>query len=340
MAEHHTFTFGTYSCTVVPTTRSGLTAVQAEERFVLADSNTAVYTQDDPGMIIPAGEASKSWDRLRSILDRLLEADVSRTGVLVGVGGGVVTDIASLAASLYMRGIRLVLVPTSLLAMVDAALGGKTGIDLGGYKNLVGTFFPAEEVRICIDVLGTLPEREYRSGLAELLKTGMLGDPVVVEKLEAEPEAIAARDSELLEDLVWRCVMVKGGIVEQDLTESGVRAHLNLGHTFAHALEAIKGLGEWSHGEAVAWGLARATELGERLGITDKAYAERIRALLDRYEYRVERMPEVADRVVDAMRKDKKRRGSQMRFIVQASICDTSIVQVESDLVHAVLVGE
>jgi 3-dehydroquinate synthase len=340
MSRSLSYQFGGFSCTVVPAHRDSLAATDRSERFVVADTNTVEILSGQADHVLPSGESSKSWDELKSILDRLLEVDLSRDGVVIGVGGGVVTDIAAFAASVYMRGVRLVLVPTTLLAMVDAAFGGKTGVNLGGYKNIVGTFYPAGELRICIDVLSSLSEREYLSGLAEALKTGMLGDTRVFEAIEKERDSVLARDPDLLEDIVWRCIQVKGSIVEKDLRESGIRAHLNLGHTFAHALEACQGLGEWSHGEAVAWGLIRAMELGEDLGITDSGYAERVGAVLHAYGYRTEPIPGSADLIVDAMRKDKKRMSEALRFVVQKKLGETSVIQVEPEQVRALLAGK
>lgn len=335
-----TFTFGTRSCTVAVLSRADLYEGLDESAFCVADTNTERYLPPGPARhVLPAGETSKSWAQLELLLRGMLEADLTRAGQAVAVGGGVVCDIGALAASLYMRGCTLLLVPTSLLAMVDAAVGGKTGIDFGGYKNMVGTFYPASEVRICIDTLATLSEREYRSGLAEVIKTAMLGDEALLDRLERDRALIDARDPDLLAEVVWACVEVKGEFVEADLTEGGVRAFLNLGHTFAHALESVAGLGTWTHGEAVAWGLARAMELGERRGTTDPAYAARVLALLERYGYAIDPVPELTDRVVEAMRRDKKRRGDTIRFILQEDIGRTVITPVETRLVESVLRG-
>jgi 3-dehydroquinate synthase len=310
------------------------------ERFILADSNTVRLLSEKADYVLPAGEESKVWARLEEILAAMLGADLSRDSTVVVVGGGVVADVGSLAASLYMRGARLILVPTTLLSMVDAALGGKTGVNFGGYKNLVGTFYPAEEVRIGIGFVESLPEREYRSGLAEVIKTGLLGDEEVVEILESRREAIADRDFEVLEEAVWRCILVKGAVVERDLREGGIRAHLNLGHTFAHALESVQGFGAWTHGEAVAWGIARAMELGVRLGVTEDEHADRVFRLLSQYGFRTELMPDAADSLVAAMRKDKKRQGPTMRFILQRDAQDTVIEEVEAEVIRAMLAGE
>jgi 3-dehydroquinate synthase len=335
-----TFSFGEHTSTVEMYARDRLSDGIGEGSFHVADSRTAQYLPPSATAFrLPPGEAAKSWDDLHQILSAMLAADLTRDATVVGVGGGVVCDVTALAASLYLRGCRLVLIPTTLLAMVDAAIGGKTGINFGGYKNIVGTFYPANEVRICPETLATLPEREYRSGLAEAIKTALLGDERLLATLENEYPRVLDRDDELLEELVWACVMVKGSIVETDLTETGVRAYLNLGHTFAHALESVQGLGSWSHGEAVAWGIAQAMVLGVAAGITDASYAERVRDLLFRYGYRIDPLPDSAGVIRAAMQKDKKRRGSRLRFVLQERVGQTVVTEVDADLLDAVLAG-
>ena len=229
------------------------------------------------------------------------------------------------------------LMPSTLLAMVDAAVGGKTSINFGGYKNMVGTFYPAREVRLDAELLFTLPQREYLSGLGEVIKSAMLGDPELLTSLEQNVDLMEKRNDELLSDTVWRCVMVKGRIVERDLRESSGRVHLNLGHTFAHALESVSGLGVWTHGEAVAWGLAQAMELGLRSGVTNERYAARIVAILRAYGYSLEREPRLADALLDAMWRDKKVRAGRLRFVLQQDVAKTRLVEVDEALVHRML---
>ena len=335
-----TFSFGEYASSVALYSRERLFDGIDERSFHVADTHTEQYLPPSATAFrLPPGEAAKSWDELERILSGMLAADLTRDARVVGVGGGVVCDITALAASLYLRGCALVLIPTTLLAMVDAAIGGKTGINYGGYKNIIGTFYPANEIRICPATLATLPEREYRSGLAEVIKTALLGDAELLARLENEMSRVLERDEQLLEELVWECVAVKGSIVEADLTETGVRAFLNLGHTFAHALESVQGLGSWSHGEAVAWGIAQAMNLGVAAGITDAGYAERVRGLLVRYEYRIDPLPDAAGAIRAAMQKDKKRRGSRLRFVLQERVGQTVVTEVDADLLNAVLAG-
>jgi len=245
-------------------------------------------------------------------------------------------DMTAFAASVYMRGCSVILVPTTLLAMVDASLGGKTGIDFAGYKNMVGTFYPASEVRYCPELLDSLSDKEYLSGLGEVIKTAMLGDRELFGILKEKRDLILSRDREILTDIIRRCIMVKGAVVEEDLQERGVRATLNLGHTFAHALESVSGFHDWSHGEAVAWGLLMAMETGVELGITDNYYAIEVRKILEEYNFRLyaEFNP---DELIDAMNQDKKKKGGEVNFILQKEIEKTIIRTVDRDVLLRVL---
>ena len=295
-------------------------------------------------VVLAAGETAKAWRWAAEVLGAALEAGLDRDGRLVGVGGGVVCDLTAFAASLYMRGCRLTLVPTTLLAMVDAALGGKTALNLGSAKNLVGTFYPAEELVIWIPALATLPEAELRCGLAEAIKTALLGDPVLLELLRARRTDLLLGDPAALEQTVYRCLAVKGRIVENDLRESGGRAALNLGHTFAHALESATGFRLWRHGEAVAWGLGRALALGVALGVTDRALAAELRALLEAYGFELGNPPGVAaGELLAAMRADKKRRGGNLRVVLLRGVGQPEVRAVEEEPVLEALergVGE
>ena len=303
------------------------------------DENTArLFAGGEKALaVIPAGERAKSWSSVELILERALALGLTRSSAVVGVGGGVVCDVAAFSASVYMRGCRLVLVPTTLLAMVDAAIGGKTGIDFGGFKNMVGTFWPAAEVHICVETLSSLPDREYRSGLAEVIKTAALGDDGLFLTLERERERILARDRALLADAVRRCAAVKVKIVQEDLTERGPRAWLNLGHTFAHALESITAMSEHTHGEAVAWGIARAMEMGARLGITKAEWAARLTSLLEAYGFRTRIEGVEARALLEAMGRDKKKRGGGLRFVLQEDLGRTRVEEVDASEVSAVI---
>jgi 3-dehydroquinate synthase len=284
------------------------------------DTNTAGLFPDRgvARHVWPAGEDHKTWPQIDAVLTRALDLGLARDSVIAGVGGGVVTDMAAFAASLYMRGCRLTLVPTTLLAMVDAALGGKTGVDYHGYKNLVGTFYPAHELRIWPGALNSLPERDYRSGLGEVIKHAFLVDTHLLDLLETRRDAVLARDPAVVEELVFRAVMVKVGVVERDLRETGERAFLNLGHTFGHGLESVMGFdGSWTHGEAVCWGMGRAFDLGVALGKTDPAWRDRANALMAAYGFRSTATGPRPEALLAAMQKDKKKKGGLVRFVLQ-----------------------
>jgi len=285
---------------------------------------------------LAAGETAKQWESVNAVLRRCAESGMGRDGTVAGFGGGVVCDLAAFAASLYMRGCRLVLVPTTLLAMVDASLGGKTGIDFLGYKNLVGTFYPAHRIVIAPPALESLPEREYRSGLAEVIKSAVIGDAALLDLLERNRQRVIARDADIVGEMIRRSLSVKGRIVQQDPREKGVRAVLNLGHTFGHALEAATGFDGWTHGEAVAWGIGRALSAGVRFGMTDTAFAARLRSLLRAYGYRLE-----ADASFEALRPafglDKKRAGGVTRLIIPCAAGDVRIREAEPEDLAAAL---
>jgi 3-dehydroquinate synthase len=283
----------------------------------------------DRSVVLPVGERAKRWRSVEAILARAATRGLGRDGMMLGVGGGVVGDVTGLAASLYMRGCGLALAPTTLLAMVDASLGGKTGIDFRGGKNLVGTFHPASRVLVCTPALATLPDREYRSGLAEAIKTAVVGDPALLDLLEMRREGVLARDALLLAEVVERCLRVKGGICEADPREDGRRMLLNLGHTFGHALESWAGFRGWTHGEAVAWGMGRAAALGLALGATEPAFARRLAGLLAAYGFRLEAPVGLAE-LGPALQLDKKRRSGALRFVVPRRAGDVA-VRVASD---------
>ncbi len=287
-------------------------------------------------VVLPAGEVAKKWESAQTILSFMVDRGLGRDGMVIAVGGGVVSDLAAFAASIYMRGCGLTLVPTTLLAMVDASMGGKTGIDFAGYKNLVGTFYPASRIIVYAAVLSSLPQREYLSGLAEAIKTAMIGDRILLEALEGRRSEVMARDPAFLADVVRRCLAVKGEVVSADMREEGGRAVLNLGHTFAHALESCMGFAGWTHGEAVAWGISKALEAGIALGMTERGYAEGVVEMLEGYGYRLDTDANQRD-LAAAMLMDKKRRRGRIRLAVPRSAGSVEIVEVEEDLIARVL---
>ena len=317
-------------------------APEAGRRIWVCDSVTREFlpsevSSHDPCVVLSPGESAKNWDSVMKILDAALDIPLGRDGTVVALGGGVVCDLAAFAASIYMRGCRLILIPTTLLAMVDASLGGKTGIDYREYKNIVGSFYPAEEIHLYAGLLRSLPEKEYRSGLAEVLKHALLAPGTLFEELKLERTQVLERSLSLLNDLIPRSLMVKAKIVEEDPTEQGIRAHLNLGHTFGHALESVLGLGAVPHGYAVAWGIARAMEAGVALGETDPSYAEQVKTFLESYDYDLAiRIPDL-DVYLQRIRHDKKSRDGRVRFVLQRRLGETFTGSLEEDLLRAVL---
>ena len=293
--------------------------------LLICDNNTESFAAAIQGSaklpvcILEAGESRKGWPAVETILRCACDAGTGRDGTFIGIGGGVVGDLSAFAASIYMRGCSLALIPTTLLGMVDAGLGGKTGIDLFGIKNLAGTFYPARHVYMPIESLSSLPPREWKSGMAELIKTAVLEGDDFLDMLSGMDRAYPL-DSNLLCRCISRAARFKGGIVSEDPFETGNRRMLlNLGHTFGHALEAAAGLEKISHGEAVAWGIARSCELGLALGICPAARAERITSLLDSFAFETTAAHPLLDNIDYFMRalcSDKKKRGGKINFIV------------------------
>jgi 3-dehydroquinate synthase len=304
--------------------------------LIICDENTLPLALslagpgEAPRCVLAAGEENKTWGAVEQILRAAHDAGLGRDSLFIACGGGVVSDLAGFAASIYMRGVALVNVSTSLLGMVDAAVGGKTGFDLFGIKNLAGSFYPARLVYLPLGSLATLPPAEWKSGMAELIKTAVLDGEALFRPLEtaarpgdgASPSP-AALPREILEDALRRAVTYKGRIVEADPRETGGRrVLLNLGHSFGHALESSAGLGRVSHGEAVAWGMARACELGHALGITPTERSRRIVALLKAYGYEITAPHPLMGnpaRFIKALGRDKKNRGGSNIFIIPSA---------------------
>ena len=336
-ASNRIFRFGDHQSTV---TFGGAEEAVGGERInglLVCDSNTErlAGSLDLPKVVLEPGEEHKNWQGIERILNTAVGLGLGRDSRMVGLGGGVVCDMTAFAASVFMRGCRVTLVPTTLLAMVDASIGGKTGIDFSGYKNLVGSFYPADRIHISVETLSTLPERDYKSGLAEVIKHALLGADDLLALLEEEPGRFAAREAGAIEASISRSLDIKGDIVAQDFEEHGVRAYLNFGHTFGHALEAVAGFGVFSHGEAVAWGIARALTAGLITGITSRVYADRVFKLLQGYGYRTGALPEgvTAGQVMAAMKQDKKKRGGGLRFVLQRAHGETIVTALDDEIV-------
>ncbi|MBM4142905.1 MAG: 3-dehydroquinate synthase [Lentisphaerae bacterium] len=281
--------------------------------------------QETVTAVVKAGEDSKSIENVKSLCEKAAAAGLDRSCAVLALGGGMVGDLAGFAAAVFLRGVKLVQAPTSLLAMVDSSVGGKTAINLSAGKNLVGAFHQPVEVTADLDVLATLPEREYVSGLAEVVKYGIIWDAVLFETLEKQAEAVLKRDASLLEDIVARCCAIKAEIVAMDEHENGVRSILNFGHTLGHAIETVAGYGRLLHGEAVALGAAYAARVSRaEKGLPEEA-ARRIVGLLERFG-----LPASLNAaglgaaswepVRRAMAADKKTRGGLPRFVLAESV--------------------
>jgi 3-dehydroquinate synthase len=273
---------------------------------------------------VPAGESTKSFMMLERVLDQMVASGCDRKSGFIALGGGVVGDLGGLAAALYMRGIGFVQVPTSLLAMVDSSVGGKTGVNLHGGKNLAGTFYSPREVYADTATLATLPDVEFRSGLGEVVKCAVIhGD--LLETLQSSADAILRRDPEVLATIIEECVAVKARIVERDPYEEGLRKTLNLGHTFAHAIEHQAGYGTVPHGIAVAVGLALAFELSRKIALhSPRTPDARVTALLETFglPWRLAQLDGTRldpDGLMSAMRRDKKSRGGKFHFVLPFS---------------------
>jgi 3-dehydroquinate synthase len=266
---------------------------------------------------LPDGEAHKEWASLHLIFDRLLAEACDRRTLVFALGGGVVGDMAGFAAACYMRGVPFVQVPTTLLAQVDSSVGGKTAINHPRGKNMIGAFYQPLRVVCDLAALDTLPARELSAGLAEVIKYGPIADLAFLDWIESHVDALVARDRAALAHAVQRSCEIKAAVVGADERESGLRAILNFGHTFGHAIEAGLGYGQWLHGEAVGCGMVMAGDLSMRLGLVPAAFVERLRSLCIRAGLPV-RAPQLggADRWIELMRVDKKAEGGEMRFVV------------------------
>jgi 3-dehydroquinate synthase len=273
-------------------------------------------------LTFPSGEWNKTRDTWATLSDRMLTHHFGRDAAVIALGGGVVGDVAGFVAATYLRGVPYVQIPTSLLAMIDSSIGGKTGVDAPAGKNLLGAFHQPRLVVADLDVLATLAPVQFSAGMAEALKHGVIADAAYFELLERDYQSVLNRDLRLIERVVHRSVEIKSDVVARDERESGVRAILNFGHTVAHAIEAVAKF-EASHGEAVAVGMAFEARLGEALGVTAAGTAQRVARVLERYHLPLE-LPQAAapHELLEAMRHDKKARDRTIRFALPTSIGD------------------
>ena len=267
-------------------------------------------------VVLPDGEAHKDWRTLNQIFDALLSGASDRKTVLFALGGGVVGDMTGFAAACYMRGVPFVQLPTTLLSQVDSSVGGKTAINHPLGKNMIGAFYQPQRVVCDLDSLKTLPQRELSAGLAEVIKYGPIADMAFLDWIEINLPALLAREPAALAHAVRRSCEIKAHVVGQDERESGLRAILNFGHTFGHAIEAGMGYGAWLHGEAVGCGMVMAAQLSQRLGLVDEAFVRRLTRLIGAAGLPVRGPALGADRYIELMGHDKKAEGGEIRFVV------------------------
>jgi 3-dehydroquinate synthase len=265
---------------------------------------------------LPDGESHKSWDTLNRLLDALVEQRCERNTALIALGGGVIGDIAGFAAAIYQRGVPYIQVPTTLLAQVDSAVGGKTAINHPGGKNMIGAFYQPLAVVSDTDTLATLPPRELAAGLAEVIKYGLIRDPAFFDWLEANMTRLARREPEALAYAIERSCANKSEVVALDERETGPRALLNFGHTFGHAIESGTGYGTWLHGEAVGAGMLLAARLSQRLGLLAAEDVKRLGAVLQAAGLPLEPPALGTERFLELMGHDKKVEGGRIRFVL------------------------
>jgi 3-dehydroquinate synthase len=290
-------------------------------------------------IILPDGEQFKTLDSMRMIYDQLLDLGLDRSCALIALGGGVIGDMTGFAAATFLRGIPFVQIPTTLLAQVDSSVGGKTGVNLPGGKNMVGAF--NQPVAVLIDplVLGTLPERELRAGMAEVIKYGIISDPGFFTFLEQSMHSVLELDPETVSTVIRQCCLIKADITSRDETEKGVRAYLNFGHTLGHAVETLTGYSKFLHGEAVAIGMLAAAQLSNTLGFCEAEDVDRIDSLITAVGLPAAIPPFPLTDYLQAMLKDKKKTGSIINVVLMKRIGDVFLRPVAQEQLQAFLSG-
>ncbi len=276
---------------------------------------------------IPDAEEGKHIQVAAFCWQVLGQNDFTRSDAIVAVGGGAVTDLAGFVAATWLRGVKVIHMPTSLLSMVDASVGGKTGINTAEGKNLVGSFHPPAAVLVDLDTLQTLPKNELISGMAEVIKCGFIADPVILDLLENKTDAAMDAGSDVVRELIERAISVKANVVSQDLKESGLREILNYGHTLGHAIELVERY-SWRHGAAVSVGMMFAAELSRSVGRLSDADADRHRTILESLGLPITYRRDRWQGLLDGMRRDKKSRGDLLRFVVLDGIAKPGILEV------------
>ncbi|NVM25769.1 MAG: 3-dehydroquinate synthase [Desulfobacterales bacterium] len=311
--------------------------IPTEEVVIITDANVRhYYSKDFPPcevIEIGTGERIKNLDTVQGIYGKLVELEAGRSSFIVGIGGGIVCDIAGFVGSTYLRGVRFGFVPSTLLSQVDASVGGKNGVNFGGYKNMVGVFNQPEFVICDMNLLRTLPEREISCGFAEIVKHAAIGDANLFTYLEEHCEKALELDIEVIEKLVYDSVVIKSSIVNRDEREEGGRRKLNFGHTFGHAIEKTTGV---PHGEAVSAGMLVASALSAKRRHLEAEEAERIEALLKKLKLPT-RLELDVERVLDALRKDKKRKGDSINLVLLHGIGNAVVEKISMRELEAVV---
>jgi len=313
--------------------------IPPEKSVIITDTNVWQHYHESfpPGEIINigTGEQIKNLDTVQTIYERLLELEADRSSFIIGIGGGIVCDIAGFVASTYMRGLRFGFVSSTLLAQVDASVGGKNGVNFHGYKNMVGVFNQPEFVICDMNLLSTLPKKEILCGFGEIVKHAAIGSSDLFQYLEEHNEEARGLEARTIERLVYDSVIIKSSIVNKDEKEKGERKKLNFGHTFGHAVEKTTGI---PHGEAVSAGMVVATALSVKRGLLGRAQAKRIEELLKKLglptRLKVDRMP-----VLDALRKDKKREGDRISVVLLSDIGKAVVCEIPVEELGAMMEG-
>ncbi|MBI5227008.1 3-dehydroquinate synthase [Candidatus Micrarchaeota archaeon] len=303
--------------------------IKSEKVLVVTDSNVAKLHGDKFSqyemVVLEPGESNKTLESVQKIYDKCLELELERNSFIVGIGGGVVCDIANFVASTYLRGINCILVPTTLLAQVDASIGGKNGVNLQGYKNLIGTIRQPKLVLCDLTLLKTLPKEELVCGFAEIIKHGAIADENLFSYLEQNCEKALSLDEKTVEKIVEDSIKVKVGIVSRDELESNERMKLNFGHTIGHAIEKVEKI---NHGQAVAIGMMIAVNLSKKKGSLNEESSKKIQKLIEKIGLPTERKMKIEE-IIDAVKKDKKRKNGKIKMILLEQIGKAKIVEVE-----------
>jgi len=320
------------------------TAVVTNETVAPLYADRVVKTLEGIGqkvklIVLPDGEAFKTWEVLQKIFDGLLENSADRKTTLLALGGGVIGDMTGFAAACYMRGVKFIQVPTTLLSQVDSSVGGKTGINHPLGKNMVGAFHQPQAVIADLDTLKTLPAEELAAGLAEVIKHGAIADSEFLSWIEKNQVALNNCDPAAMEYAVRRSCEIKSQVVAQDEKEGGIRAILNFGHTFGHAIEAGMGYGAWLHGQAVGCGMIMAADLSVRVGLLSEVEASRLKKIIEALHLPTQPPKLGVERFMELMSVDKKAEGGEVRYILLNGLGQAKIQTVDDDLVIQTLIA-